>query len=203
MVLVALSEETQSQVGRYVKQNKLPYIVGSGAKTAAKAYGIKAFPSAFLIGPDGVIEWVGHPNTPEAEKNIERVLKENPPKSKDSLGKRVAKADFEKAEKLYEKKKYAEALKAYEQVVENFKESKYAKLAKAKVEEIRADKKIMAKIRATQQKRDCENWLQMARSLAKKGKGSDAVEYYDRVIKEYPDSEYARTAEEEKDKLTG
>lgn len=202
LVVVALSEEKASQVGRSVKLLKMSYIVGSGARETARVYGIKAFPTMYLIGPDGQVEWTGTAKSDELEKSIERILKDNPPTSKDTLAERAAKAAFKKAEKAYQKMDYSTALKLYEQVAEDFKDSKLAKQAKTKVKAIRSDKKIMAGIRAEKERKDCEGWLLMARNLARSGREQEAVEYYDRIIKEYPESKYALTAEEEKEKLT-
>jgi len=43
----------------------------------------------------------------------------------------------------------------------------------------------------------------MARTLAKNGKEDQAAEYYQRVLDEFPESEFADTAKAELDKLRG
>jgi tetratricopeptide (TPR) repeat protein len=203
VVIVALSDEKKSLVGAKVKELKMSYIVGCGAKPTEREYGVKAFPTLFLVGPDGKIEWtsVGFPNGQELENAVDRILKDTPPTSKLTLDKKAAKGAYDKAKKLLEKEKYAEAFKAFEQAAEDFKDSKYGKKAKEKLKELRSDKKIMAKVREAEEKSDCENWLQMARNLARSGKKGEAIEYYERIIKEYPESEYAQTAEKERAKL--
>jgi tetratricopeptide (TPR) repeat protein len=201
VVLVALSYESDSLVKKYVKDNNLPYIVGAGAKATEKAYNVKAYPTMFLIDPEGNIAWIGHFPDEEMTKTLDTLLKENPPKSKAKFGDKASQDALKKADSLLEKKKYAEALKAYEKVAKDFKGSKAAKKAKAAIEEMKSDEKIMAKIQAAEQKKECEEWLDMARSLAKTGDKAGAVEYYNRIIEKYPDSRYAKTAQEEKAQL--
>jgi tetratricopeptide (TPR) repeat protein len=196
-----LSYEPDNLVRRYVKENQVPYIVGAGAKATEKAYGIKDYPTMFIIDPDGNVAWSGHPGDEKVTKTIDALLKDNPPKAKAKLGDKAAKDALKKADALLKKKKYAEALKAYEKVAKNFKDSKSAKKARTAIDKLRADAKIMAQVRTDELKKECENWLEMARSLAKSGDQKAAADYYDRIIDKYPDSKYAETAAEEKAKL--
>ena len=136
VVVVALTDEDKSIVAARVKDLKMSYIVGCGAKSAAREYGIKLLPTLFLVGPTGKIEWssVGFPSGEKGlEEALDNVLKETPPTSKLTLDKKAAKDAYEKAEKLLGKEKYAEAFKAFEQVASDFKDSKYGKKAKEKV----------------------------------------------------------------------
>jgi TolA-binding protein len=196
VVLLALSYESASEVRAYVKKHSLGYIVGSGSQTTNKAYGINGYPTYVVIDPDGKVAYRGH-GSHEAEEVIKRVLKENPPKRGVSLRGRAAKSAYRKALKLQKKKKYAKAIKAYESVAEDFKGTRYGKKAKSKVKKIKASKKIMAKIRSAEAEKKCESWLRLARALARDDKQSEAGEYYRRVIKGFPDTEYAEVAREE------
>ncbi len=197
VVLLALSYEPSEKVGKYVRENRLPYIVGGGAEATKKAYRITGYPTMFIIDPDGKIAWCGHPNSDEVKKTIDRLLKENPPKSKDPFAAHGAEGDWKKAEVLLKKKKYVEAIKAYERIVKTYEGAKQSKAAQARLKEIRADDKIMTQVKAALEKRDCEEWLSMARAYVKNGNKKDAIEYYERIVKEYPESEYAETAREE------
>lgn len=201
VVLLALSYEPSEKVGKFVRENKIPYIVGSGAEATKKAYGIRGYPTMFIVDPDGKVAWSGHPSSGEVKKTIDRLLKENPPKSKQPFAAYGAEGDWKKAEGLLKKKKYAEAIKAYEKIAKTYKGAKQAKAAQARLKEIKADEKIMAQVKATLEKRDCEAWLSMARAFAKSGKKKDAIDYYERIVKEYPDSDYAETAREELERI--
>ncbi len=201
VVLLALSYEPAATVQRYLKENqRITYIVGAGAKATQDAYGVRGFPTMFIIDPEGEIAWIGHPNGPEAEKAIEGVLRDTPPKSKLSLRELVAKKAYQKAGKHRKKKRYVEAIKGYAKISKRFEGTKYAKKAKAKLKKLKADKRIMAKVRKARRlanKKRCEDWLQLARSLAEGGRSGEAAKYYERIIEKFPDSRYAKTAEEE------
>lgn len=201
VVLLALSYETSEKVGKTVREEKIPYIVGAGAGAAKKAYGISGFPTMFIIDPDGLIAWSGHPSSEEVVKTIDRLLKEKPPKSTDPFAAFGPERDLKKADELVKKKKYFEALKIYERIAKVHQGTKSAKTAQARLKALRADERIMAQVQAELLKRDCEEWLSMARSFAKKGRKKDAVEYYERIIGKYPESDYAEIAREELDRL--
>lgn len=64
--------EQQAVVEPFVKANAIAYPIGfDGA--AAKRYGVRGIPQAFLIDPDGTIVWAGHP-AKVAAGDIERAL---------------------------------------------------------------------------------------------------------------------------------
>ena len=118
LVLLAVSYEDESKVKKYVKKEKVPYIVGADGGSTRDKYGIQGYPTAFLIDPDGKVAWKGHPAV--ADKEIEKLLKENPPKSKSFLARTSASSAYKKASKLYKKKKYEKAMEAFEDVRESY-----------------------------------------------------------------------------------
>ncbi len=191
VVLLALSQEHESKVKPFIKDEKINYIVGCEAKETFLEYEVEKIPTMFVIAPDGKIVFRG--NDPDkAETAIGETLKEHPPKFAGSIFAKDASADaYKRALRLYKKKRYAKALKEFEKIVKDFKGTKCAEKAEAKVEKIKANKKVMAKIRKTEERKTCELWLSSARSLAQQGKKEQATEYYNRVLKEYPDSPYA------------
>jgi thiol-disulfide isomerase/thioredoxin len=69
LVIVGLSNETKEKVEPFVKEMKIPYVIGYGS-TTGKAYGVTGIPCAFVIGADGNLVWTGHPMKPEFEKAI-------------------------------------------------------------------------------------------------------------------------------------
>jgi tetratricopeptide (TPR) repeat protein len=67
-------KEAGGQVEAFVKQNEMEYLIGlDGGGAAAKAYGVAGFPSAFLIDPQGVVVWAGHPAA-LGDADVERAL---------------------------------------------------------------------------------------------------------------------------------
>jgi hypothetical protein len=74
--VLALSDETEDLVGAYLEHVKLPFPVAAGS-TTRYAYRVNAYPSTFLIGPDGNIAWKGHPSE-LTDAILERVLADVP-----------------------------------------------------------------------------------------------------------------------------
>lgn len=199
--MVALSDEGESKVQPHLEKNKISYIVGSGAGSTVKAYGVKGLPSVFLIGPDGKIAWKGHPAVVKAE--LVKLLKKSPPKKKGFLAEKSAKAAYRKALKLYDKRSYAKALQALQDVSKQFRGTEYAKKGKAKIKKMKANSRIMEIIKKEAAERVSKGWLEAARVLAQYGDKKDALKYYKRILKKYPDTDYAKLARDEKKALQG
>lgn len=195
VVLLALSNEADSKVKPFVKKNRMNYIVASAAK-AARSYGVRGYPTYFVIDPDGEVAHVSHSHK-QAELSVKKLLESKPPKVTGSLGQVAAKSAYKKARKLHKKKKYSKALKAYEKIVRKHKGTPYADKASARIDKIKSNPEIMAKIRKADAKKKCETWLNTAQTLAGMGKKNEAAEYYQRVIDEFPESKYAETAKVE------
>lgn len=202
VVLVALSDEPTDTVKPFLKKNKMNYIVGADAKSTFKEFGIKGYPTVFVVDPDGTIRYKGH-DPKAAEKAVEKALKDSPPKKKGGLGKAGGTEALAKADTLYKAGEYAKALKEYEKIAKAQKDSEIGKKAKAKAKEITSNKEAMASVKDAEAKKKCENWLQLARNLAKNGKEDEAADYYKRIIQEFPDSSFADTAKTELTKLSG
>jgi hypothetical protein len=202
VVIVALTDEPPSKVKPFAKTHKINYIVGMEAKETRAEYGVNGFPTALVVDPGGKILWRGHPMQPDAEEAIEKALEQSPPKQKKIAELRAGGA-LAKADKLFKEKQYAKAMKEYERVAKAYKGSDTGRKAADRLKAIKGDQKIMAVVRAEEARKKCENWLQMARTLAKNGKEAQAAEYYQRVLDEFPESEFADTAKAELDKLRG
>jgi tetratricopeptide (TPR) repeat protein len=197
MILLALSDEPSMKVSPFVKKNDINYIVGTAANSTFKAFGVKAYPTIFVIGTDGKVLYAGH-GFDEATKSLDKALKDKPEASEEgSLEDAAAKAAYDNGLRLYQKKDYIKAMKAFEDVVKNFKGSEPAKKAAAKIKSMKTDKKIMAKIRDAEEKKQCETWLDTARLMVQNGKRTEAREYYQKVISEYPESSFAEIARKE------
>lgn len=201
VILVALSYEASSAVAPYVSKHKIPYIVGGDAKATRDAFGIQGYPTAFLVDPDGKVAWTGHPM--EADRAIEDLLKKKKPRGAGLLAEEAGKIALSKAGKLYKQKKYAKSLKAYQKIVKDYRGTKVAKTAKAKVKSIMGTAAVMASIRAEEADKNASRWLDMARVLAKNGAENDAIRYYEKIVSKYPESEHADAARREMEKLRG
>ena len=58
----------------FLQQNDYTHTIVAAGSSAASAYGVKGFPTTFLIGPDGNVAWHGHPS--EVNKSLlDKVLK--------------------------------------------------------------------------------------------------------------------------------
>lgn len=59
-VILALSDESKSEIERFIETYKPTYPIGSGSRSGDR-YGISGYPSAFLIDHEGSVIWEGHP----------------------------------------------------------------------------------------------------------------------------------------------
>lgn len=198
VVLVTLSDEPKTKVWPYIAKHKLPYIVGGDARSTLEAFGIKGFPTMFLLDPDGKVAWVGHPM--QVEEIIDKLLKDKPPKGGGLSAEQSASAEFKAAGKILKRKKYLDAFAAYQRIVSTYADTKSAKKAAAEIKKMKADEAIMKTIAQVIEKKG-KGWLEAARALAKAGETEDAIHYYDKIIEQCGDSEYARLAEDERTKL--
>lgn len=100
MQILAISNEASSKVEGFVKDQAITYTVGISTD-ALGVYGGGGIPHAYLIGPDGVVTWEGHPgNLPESE--IEKVLR-------NTFNLREVAPELKPAAEAFEKGKFAEA----------------------------------------------------------------------------------------------
>ncbi|HZE97690.1 MAG TPA: TlpA disulfide reductase family protein [Planctomycetota bacterium] len=58
--IIGLTDEPLSKVEKFAKDMKMNYTVGYGS-TSGEAYNVTGIPHAFVIGPDGLVKWDGHP----------------------------------------------------------------------------------------------------------------------------------------------
>lgn len=200
MVLLALSAEPEWKVRPFVKKNHIDYIVASDAEKTVKEYGISGYPTILILDPDGEVKWKGS-STLMADEVLKDVLKESPPKPGGILEEKTAEAALKQAERYLKQKKYAKAYKAFRKLSKQHKHTKAGKTAKAKLKEIMADAQIMAAIETRDLEKDCTSWLETAAILLGKGEAQEAARYYRRIIRKYPDSDYAKQAKKKLESL--
>lgn len=201
LVILAISDEPMSKVSPFVKKNKMNYIVGVDGKKTQQAYKVKGYPTYFVVNGEGKIIYEGHDGE-EAEVHVKKALKELKPGSS-GFWEKAGQADLDAAEALAKNGKYDKALKAYEKAAKSYKGSKIGDAATKAAAKLKSDPEIGAKIREAEAGKKCKGWLQFARDAAKNGDNDRARGYYERIIKEFPESSFAKTAREEMESLSG
>lgn len=107
-MVVGVTNEPESLVTKHIQKKKMKFPVAIvGGADFDRMYGVRAFPSSFLVGPDGTVEWAGHPAAfPESvlEKMLERVVMPPAvPADFEDLAERLAARDYGKAWKQLER----------------------------------------------------------------------------------------------------
>ncbi len=83
VVFIGLSDEKTDTVRKFLQSTKMKYLVGAESSTG-RDFGVNAIPAAFLVDPDGVLRWKGHPMQ-GLDEQIDLLLAKYPPTRK--LGK--------------------------------------------------------------------------------------------------------------------
>ncbi|MFH1419896.1 MAG: redoxin domain-containing protein [Planctomycetota bacterium] len=195
VILLALSPESASKVEKYVKKQRIPYVVGGGAERTRSIYGVSAYPTTYLIAPDGKVVWKGGPVN--VEDQIRKLIESNPAKSKGFLAEKSAAAAYKKASKLDKDGDYVEAWDLYMEITREFKGTKVANKAKSKLKKMRQQSRVMRVIKKARTDKTTFGWLECARVCVMYGDTEDAMKYYKRIIDKYPDCEAAKFAREE------
>jgi len=74
LVVVAPSLDAEADVLAYKKAHGPKYPLLTDARNLAQSFGVKGFPTMFLVGKDGKILWKDHFSSPELEKLIPSAL---------------------------------------------------------------------------------------------------------------------------------
>lgn len=107
VTVLALSQEGKGVVHRFVDEHDIryPVAIDPGGKTT-RAYGVRGYPTAFVIDPDGAIAWRGHPADEDGLVSAVRdalktavfvALPEDPPKRLEKAVAEAAKGHYGKA----------------------------------------------------------------------------------------------------------
>lgn len=196
VVLIGLSNEPDAKVAPHIRKDKTPYIIGSGS-ASIKDWGVRAYPTAFVIDTKGKVTFKGHPANPAFKKAIDAAMKKTPPTPGRPFAEAEAADSFHKAGRLMKQKHYALAIQLYEDIVHNYADTPFAKQAGKRLAKIHKDADVMTRVRDAAAEKKCTAWLEMARGLVKAGRRDAARKYYKRIIKGYGDTTYARTARQE------
>jgi len=130
-VVVGVTNEPKSLVEEAIKKKRMKFPVAMVETPEEDAFGIKGFPTSFLLDVDGTILWTGHPGAFDDQfgrKALEEALgRANvppvvPEEHERTLGKLVAKGDYGKAWSAASKtlaKAESEPLKAFVAALES------------------------------------------------------------------------------------
>ena len=193
----------------YVKKQDMDWYhisEGGGWKTRlAKKFSINSIPAMYLLDANGVVVSTTA-RGPALAQAIEAAMKSTPP----MLGDNTKNADeaLAAADELRAEKKYAEAVQAYDVIIDKYSSTEAAETAAERRTEMMADETVVAAIKEAEQSKKqakaakhASSWMSMARSLVKAKRYSGAKKYFQRVIDRLPDSELAIEAKHEMSKL--
>jgi len=116
--------------------------------------------------------------------------------------KEVAARDaLQAAEQRLADKDYVAAHQAFQSLIAKYAGTAAAKDAKETLARMEADPDIMQVVRQTEAARRAQNLLDIGRNLARTGNLNQAKEYFQKVVSEFPGTDYAAQAQAELNKL--
>lgn len=223
VVSISLDQTTSAGL-RYIQNNDMPWrhvVEGGGWSTRLSGkYGIRSIPAMFLLDREGKIASV-RPRGQRLQQELARLFGDVPPGDQAKDGDANADSDakrsgstksrtpqLDEARKLLSDGQYLEAAEILERIIERDADSQVADTARKLLEKMQSDEKIAAELKAQKEQREreqrariAEGLLSMAKSLAATERYDAARRYYERVVHENPDTEYARRAQAALDKL--
>jgi len=113
----------------------------------------------------------------------------------------LAKKKYGEGEEALRVENYLKAHKKFEFIIKKCRGTEYAERARKRIDEMQSNAQMASKLKEQRTKKDCRGWLSMARNYAKTGSKDKAKTYYSRVLKTYPNTEYAKTAKAELNRL--
>lgn len=72
LTILALSDEAQATLQKFVADKKIPYLVGYQDRSE---YGVSGIPDGYLIGPDGTVVWQGNPHSLREQQIVDELQK--------------------------------------------------------------------------------------------------------------------------------
>lgn len=98
-------------------------------------------------------------------------------------------------------RQYTRATQLYEQAVRDFPAEKSTDDARARLKSLRENPETANLIKQQEIDLQCRRLIQMARAYVLSGRPAQARDYYERIVREYPQTAWARTAKNELEKL--
>ena len=90
-------------------------------------------------------------------------------------------------------------LKQLQQIVEGYADTDAAQEASKQLNMIKADTAIMRQINDGNAAAKCRSWMSMAHSFEINKDYKRAVEYYEKIVNEFPDTSFAEDARQKRD----
>lgn len=112
-----------------------------------------------------------------------------------AVGAEDAEAIMARADALVARKQYAQAVDRYDLVASLY--PRFADQAKEKVRLLLSDEQVARRIKEQRAARRAVGWLSIARNYAHIGRMEQARGFYEKVIRSYPHTSYARAARKE------
>jgi len=112
-----------------------------------------------------------------------------------AVGAEAAEGIMARADALVARKQYAQAADRYDLVASLY--PRFAEKAKEKVRLLLSDEQVARRIKEQRAARRAVGWLSIARNYAHIGRMEQARGFYEKVIRSYPHTSYARAAHQE------
>ena len=74
LTIVAPSLDAEEKVKAFFEKHQLNFAVVAGADKSSEDYGVKYYPTMFLVGKDGKVIWKGHHPDDEFQKKLDAAL---------------------------------------------------------------------------------------------------------------------------------
>jgi TolA-binding protein len=133
----------------------------------------------------------------QAQQNLQEMMQDPSLKGQAKALEAEQTADrlFSRAKAAQDAGKAGESYTLLLELKENYPNTEAAEKAQKLLKRLSADKEWLAQAREERAKEECENWMNMVRAYIKAGRSEKAKPYLEQIIKEYPDTSYAREAE--------
>ncbi len=165
----------------------------------------KKYEEAATLAAPLQVHFEGSDISRELNEQIDKIRADDDGKSKLSEASREARAtrELDRAAGLENAKEYARALDAYRAVTETHAGTKAAEEADKAVERIKSDAAIKKQLAESQAEEEANRWLDIADRYVRLEMKEQAREYYERIVKEHPDSRAAKRARDRLRDLSG
>ncbi|MBN2447934.1 MAG: TlpA family protein disulfide reductase [Phycisphaerae bacterium] len=194
-IISIANERQQGNLKPFIEKEKMTWHhIQDERDQLTRKYGIRGFPTAFVIDRDGILVWTGHPMD-GMDKVVEETLKKPWAGAEEAEAK--AKPELEKADALRDEGKAKEAAEAYKAIVDNYAGTPSAKEAQKQFDKLDSDPAVRKARAAKASSSECDRWLKFARNMKEAERYDMARKYYQKIIDKHADSEEAQTAKEE------
>lgn len=202
--VIDLTAESDELHGKAVAQrDEVEKKIESWLADARKLADQKDYAKAARIVAEMKVRMDGRDAIKPVEDEITRLRGSRDSKKalEDALRDVRAEMQLDQAAELIELKRFVDADRVYREVADKFEGSPVVEKAQAALKAMRQDSKTQQVIKEHYANLQAEQWLEIGDRFAKLDFPEKAREYYERVKKEYPDSDAAKRVEQRLKKL--